>query len=708
MRNLTGSPGLNALWKELASESASWCGTSAARDIETVACRVEAEGESFFTITLPKFGKAFERALELGKIDHVPGFYSRKGLPEFLRGFLGQIFDPSGVLLSEPNIDSIRAVRQLTLVFGKIGRLCSKKRIDRAMNRFAEIEQELDAVDTDSLQREYFPLFEQASLYLWSDVMSHVENSMLGVSHLGDDWLSDEQSPRVAREDVFLSLTGLELSRAVDKFDGDPWLARLGLRPERPESSVGALLPTAVFGKGEPSGISVAHQLAIGEIVDPSRRNSFLPRHGPGATADGLRGNAKFNISSWPLRLERLFPYGEYALPQLACEDELDRVQFLEPRAEVPVKVTPVPKDDKTPRIIAEEPTAMQYMQQAFFHQLVYRLEEADEFPVQTGRKEFDLGRFFVGFKQQEPNRILAREGSRHGALATLDLSEASDRVLNEHVKLLFERFPRLSEGIQSTRSSSARLPDGRVLALRKFSSMGSALCFPIEAMVFTTLVFVAIAKELGVPVNRKLILDFRGKVRVYGDDIIVPVEYVPRVIQTLQAFGLVVNMDKSFWNGKFRESCGGDYYDGEWVTPIRLRQELPRSLDDVNGVVGLSAFRNLLYQSGYWKTAAIIDVHLNRLLKGRYKVIDATSAGIGRLSVLPYQADWMDKDTHDPVIAGAIVQHKIPKSKASGSGALLKFVLKRGILPSQDANHLERQGRPKSSRIVLRGVRPY
>jgi hypothetical protein len=238
---------------------------------------------------------------------------------------------------------------------------------------------------------------------------------------------------------------------------------------------------------------------------------------------------------------------------------------------------------------------------------------------------------------------------------------------------------------------------------------MGSALCFPVEAMVFTTIIFAAIAYERRVPLTRELITSLRGKVRVYGDDIIVPVEYVQPVIQWLEAFGLRVNTDKSFWNGKFRESCGGDFFDGEWVTPVRLKHDLPRSLADVKGVVGLAAFRNLLYEGGYWTTASKIDDRMSRLLKGRWKVIDSTSAGIGRRSMcFSPEADYMDPDLHEGRIHGAIVRYRTPESVASGHGALLKFVIKRGVLPTPNADHLVRQGRPEAAYIKLRGVRPY
>nr|UJQ85328.1 MAG: hypothetical protein 3 [Leviviridae sp.] len=678
---------LTALWRELAVESASWCGTSADFDCKTVEARVEVEGESFLTITLPKFGKAFERSLELGFLDYslFSGFLRRGRLPVFLRGFVSQIFDTQGTLLNEPSIDCIRAVRELTLAFGKIERMCSDTRVSHAMRRFVEIEAELEEIDTSKL-KEFLPQFRKLSTLLWADTFANVENLLNGTDQLKDLWMAAEgdENHRTMRHSG-------DPDRGVDPLD-----VILGLPHRGTSVSRG-------FRKEK------GKLLVDCEIVDPAGRSSFLvPRHGPGATADRLRGNAKFSVSQWPLRLESVFPYGDYALPSWRYYNQLDRVQFLDPGAEVAVKVTPVPKTDKTPRIIAEEPTAVQYCQQALFHQIVDGIENGSKFLPPLGGKSCNLGGWFVGFQDQETNRFLAMKGSHDGSLATLDLSEASDRVLNEHVLLLFERFPLLSEAIQATRSTKARVPGHGVIPLLKFASMGSALCFPVEAMVFSTIVLTAIAIERRVPIDRAFLIEMRGQVRVYGDDIIVPVDCVQRVIQLLELFGLKVNMDKSFWNGKFRESCGGDYYAGEWVTPVRLRHELPRSLEDVGEVVGLVAFRNLLYWGGYWKTAARLDDEIRVLFRGTYPIVAATSEALGRESALPYRTEYFGKGLHDKRVKAYVVRYKTPKSPITGEGALLKFFLKPGILPSQDAHHLERSGRPIAARIKRRGTSPF
>ncbi len=690
---------LKALWRELAAEAAGWCCTSADRDIQTFAARTKHEGDSFATITLPSYGKSLLRALEVGKVadDMFLGFERRAGLPQFLGGFLQQVFGPDGILLDEPSVDCIEAIHQLTSVFAKIERPCTTKRVNRAMRQFVQTEVEIGSVDPAAFAR-YLPHFAKASTLLWADVFSFVESSLTDTHRNLRRWEGEHPDavrvtplPRPSTEPMLV--TEVVIDKATEAgilgYKGRSRLiSDLLLQViEQPA------LPGTQFSKR--SGFNAAHE-------------TLVPKHGPGATADRLRGNAKFSPSEWSQRLEGVFPYGDYSLPQLATEAQLDRVQFHEPGAERPVKVIAVPKTLKTPRIIAIEPTAQQYMQQALSHGFVHALEHWSELAITWRGKDSALGRFFVGFEKQEPNRLLAFEGSLNGSLATLDLSEASDRVLNGHVELLFSRFPRLSEAIQATRSLKARVPGQGIVPLVKFASMGSALCFPIEAMVFTTIVFAAIADERRVPLNRELVMSLRGKVRVYGDDIIVPADHVQSVITALEAFGLLVNRDKSFWNGKFRESCGGDFYSGRWITPVRLRKDLPRTLTDVEGVVGLVAFRNNLYWRGYWKSARRIDDWLRLLLKGAYPVVDVTAACLGRESVLPYQAERYDRHTGHPLVKAASAVSKPPPSRATGEGSLLKFLIKRSETPSQDPEHLERLGRPSAVRIVTRGTLPY
>jgi hypothetical protein len=143
--------------------------------------------------------------------------------------------------------------------------------------------------------------------------------------------------------------------------------------------------------------------------------------------------------------------------------------------------------------------------------------------------------------------------------VATLDLKEASDRVSLELVRLLFPEH--ICAYLESCRSLATVLPCGRELLLRKFAPMGSSLCFPIMALTIWALLYAAAPDE-----------DTRKCILVYGDDVIVPRGYSRDTIETLEAFGLLVNASKSCTKGLFRESCGLDAFRGFEVTPLRLR----------------------------------------------------------------------------------------------------------------------------------------
>lgn len=593
------------LWKKVAFECATWCSTSATLDVKYVERRLEHEGLSFLTITLPTFGKDTEKCLERGYVgsDLYQGYTWSGGLPKFLSGFLCRVFDrTSGVLLDAPCIESIQAIRQLTLMFGKVNLPCTPEREAAAFAKYVQCEQDVRRFDAELSQSD------------------------------------------------------------LDEF-----------------ARIGSLLFSSLFARMD-------FRVYNGDVV---------PKHGPGSTADGLTGNRKYRQTTWPARLDRMFPLGDFLLPNHRFCDEMDRVDILEPGAEIPAKVISVPKTLKTPRIIAMEPTAVQYVQQGILELFM------------DGLKRDDFLYSVIGIEDQTPNQRMALEGSLTGDLATLDLSEASDRVSNQHVRTLLRNHPWLARAVDACRSRKADVPGEGLLRLAKYASMGSALCFPFEAMVFTTVVFMGIQKSLNTSLSLRDIKSFQGSVRVYGDDILVPVDHVHEVIDMLQTFGFVVNTDKSFWNGKFRESCGREYYSGDDVSIVRVRELFPSSLQDATGVISIVSLRNQLYNAGYWQTCRWLDDYIKGVIR-HFPTVEPSSPVLGRHSVLGFETQRLCEHLHIPLVKGYVVSAKSPRNSLDGTAALLKYFVKRGNMPTPDEDHLERSGRPHAVYTKLRWCPAY
>lgn len=157
----------------------------------------------------------------------------------------------------------------------------------------------------------------------------------------------------------------------------------------------------------------------------------------------------------------------------------------------------------------------------------------------------------------QDLHAHLAQKGSLDGTLATIDLSNASDTLSYELVRLL---LPSEWFSLLDSLRSPCTLIGGRWRYLEKFSSMGNGFTFELE-----TLIFWALARASGVE---------EEDLKVYGDDIIVPSLQAVDVVASLQYFGFTPNSRKTFLTGEFRESCGGDFYSGVPVRPFFLKSE--------------------------------------------------------------------------------------------------------------------------------------
>jgi hypothetical protein len=511
------------------------------RDMMTIMSRVENEGLSFLTITLPRFCKDFERSLAAGGIDSTYFREFRKcgAIPAFLQGMLSRIFNrETGRISNEDEIDPtlVESVRQVCLLFKKVEMPCTPERDEAAIENFIRVEQSFC-----------------------------------------------DFRPRISDICVFANVANVLWSNA------------------------------------------------LGDL----RLDSLVPRHGPGATAERISGNQKYVWREWHERLEPYFPFLPlgYTLGSYGSS-EFETVTFVPEHSESPVRVTLVPKTLNGPRIIAIEPVCMQYAQQAVLSELVARIER------------HWLSRGHVNFSDQKINQDLALIASKDGRMATIDLKDASDRVPRDLALSMFDCNPELREAINACRSTRALLPDGRVIGpLSKFASMGSALCFPVEAMYFYTICVMALLDKCNLPISLENIYNVSREIYVYGDDIIVPVDAVDAVLDYLQRFNCEVNSAKSFWTGRFRESCGTDAYNGYEVTPVYLRSIRPENRQQASELISWVATANLFYMKGYWRTASLMFSTCERIL-GDLPYVSPESAGLGRISVMGYRsADrWCDR----------------------------------------------------------------
>lgn len=164
-------------------------------------------------------------------------------------------------------------------------------------------------------------------------------------------------------------------------------------------------------------------------------------------------------------------------------------------------------------------------------------------------RKRYNLGYKVDLTHLQDQHRWLAQRASVTGEYATIDLSNASDTVSLELVRLLLDDdwFSLLN----SLRARATML-DGRRYYLAKFSSMGNGFTFELETLIFRSLINTVAPGSFG---------------SAYGDDMIVETPHAAAVMAALRFFGFTPNPNKTFLGGPFRESCGGDFFKGE---PVR------------------------------------------------------------------------------------------------------------------------------------------
>lgn len=302
---------------------------------------------------------------------------------------------------------------------------------------------------------------------------------------------------------------------------------------------------------------------------------SELGRFGPGATFSdrGRLTTVPDKMVSIPTitpsALRYLIPWAPTKWGQLVSSRQKGKIDVVRGN-----RFTTVPKTGLTDRAIAVEPAINIFYQLAFGKSIRTRLKAS------TG---WDL------LVAQPIHREMARKSSLDKSFCTIDLSNASDTLCINLVRLLLP--PLWLEELLALRSTHTFI-DGKWRLLEKFSSMGNGFTFELE-----TLVFAAICSTLLNDLGRPGLL---GKdVFVFGDDIIIPDECFSLAKSVLNFCGFVLNDEKCFHGSdKFRESCGGDFFEGADVRPFFIS-------DDIFDPWELLPTRNGLY-GGLQKLASL------------------------------------------------------------------------------------------------------
>ena len=299
--------------------------------------------------------------------------------------------------------------------------------------------------------------------------------------------------------------------------------------------------------------------------------SDFWPKHGPGFVAEkGVFGSvAKTYRIRMDKKLDRAFHTGMFA--KMAGLDVrwaslLDESTWYDDQVStVPIsRMKFVPKDMKTARTICMEPAVYMFFQQGLMRCLISAINRSP------------LGKF-IRLDDQGYNRGLASWGSISHSLDCIDLSSASDTVSVDLVRKIFPS--KLLYYLLATRTSSVVDVEGKIRNTKKFAPMGSALCFPVECIIFAAAVIVAGIQEVApetppqkYSIARYLRYNFED-MGVYGDDIVCDSRISHTLTHTLGELGFEVNTSKSsFGDQCFRESCGGYYSNGGDITPYMYK----------------------------------------------------------------------------------------------------------------------------------------
>ncbi len=336
--------------------------------------------------------------------------------------------------------------------------------------------------------------------------------------------------------------------------------------------------------------VIIIAQRLLSKVLKDLDLSTISPGHGPGGVAEGFDRFERWNFTFWPAKAERVYSFIEYGTQSPRMTLELGNGIPL--RKKMVTKCCLVPKDFRGPRLISAEPTVNQYLQQGQMKALMQYI------------KNHRFIRRSLKLQDQTYNQRMAKDALGNDQI-TLDLSNASDTVSTTLVWHLLSGVPRLRRQLMCTRSDFLSF-QGEEVKLVAFAPMGSAVCFPVESLVFWSLSLASIIHSS--PSRSRDGFEYLSSLAVFGDDIIIPSFAKDTLIGTLRDVGCEPNMSKTCFSTPFRESCGTEWYSGSDVTLIRNRRYYYDNENKLSNHPVLCDLQRKFFLRGLYKTADLLQ----------------------------------------------------------------------------------------------------
>lgn len=656
-------------------------------DFRRLALICQDRGLGFFTLDLPHLDSLLLSGLECGRLS-LSGPLSRAvskrvKVPRLFAGLWLRIFDKDACLRHEVDTTALAYLRALCGLGKKLEVGCSTDRIEAVGKAYHGIESRLRIPSFDWELDELGPEcgFTPARGEERDSRNGVTLFSSLGVDRCGSDtviYLHDRSSCRLHRALLSHECEFLEEDHQVTGRSCDNHHRRVHLvqAVDGLAENIGVNLPlfcgfvTPSFSQRDDQELLTKIQrvadlvVSSFDLLDPVTFSGDKEReakgvgfrHGRGAVADRKKNWEKSQFTSWSAKLESSFPY---ALCGKTAGDIGDRPPFIE----VASQLSAVPKTRKGPRLIAAESAPQQWCQQLLLR-----------FFFEQCRRTF--GTSFIAFDDQSLSADMVSQASLDRSLATVDLSDASDRLSCWTVERMFRSNSSLLHALHAARTRYLRdgvSKDPSFLKLRKFASQGTATTFPVMSL---SILFIALGSCLDDDVSWDSIWKLRNQVRVFGDDIIVPTRGYSRLVRALELLELKVNVSKSYTDGHFRESCGSEAFMGDDVTPVRPKTLVADSPASCQAVVDTT---NNLFNKGYWHASTYCEDLLPPHIRRGLRIVGRNEAGNQGLTShcgsdeSHLKSRW-NPSLHRYEVKAWSVSSKVDKRPREGYSALLDF----------------------------------